>query len=399
MSDYRPVTDWRTDWDHADPAWAADPFTITDELRQSCPVAHTDRYGGAWMPTTLALIDEVLHETATYSSRETGVRPPGTNTKKSPPITSDPPEHQDHRRVLLASFAPKAVARLEPELRAYCRSLVGAVGGRERFDAAASYSQHIPTKALAGLLGLPDEDAGTFRGWVRAIMVDGHDDPSARATATAELKAYLSPLIAARRGREGDDVLTVVANAELHGEPLDENSAVGMAYLLVVAGVDTTWSALGTALWHLGTHPDDLARLAADPSLIPVAVEELLRAYAPVSIGRIAAVDTKLGGCPVASGQRILLPLFAANRDPATVDRPDEFVLDRSGNRHAAFGLGVHRCLGSNLARLELRVALEEWLVAFPRFAVVEPVRWTVGHVRGPHALLVQILQTADILR
>ena len=154
MGDYQPVTDWRTDWDHADPAWAADPFTITDELRQSCPVAHTRRYGGAWMPTTLALIDEVLHDTATYSSRETGVRPPGTNTKKSPPITSDPPEHQDHRRVLLASFAPKAVARLEPELRAYCRSLVGAVGGRERFDAAASYSQHIPTKALAGLLGL-----------------------------------------------------------------------------------------------------------------------------------------------------------------------------------------------------------------------------------------------------
>ena len=167
-----------------------------------------------------------------------------------------------------------------------------------------------------------------------------------------------------------------------------------MAYLLVVAGIDTTWSALGTALWHLGTHPDDLARLVADPALIPAAVEEFLRLYAPVSVGRIAAADDDAGRVPgqarrpgaraVRIGQPRRRPHF---------ERPDEFVIDRETNRHAAFGLGIHRCLGSNLARLELRVALEEWIAAFPRFRVVDPdaVTWTLGHVRGPHAVDVEI--------
>ena len=142
--------------------------------------------------------------------------------------------------------------------------------------------------------------------------------------------------------------------------------AVGMAYLLVVAGIDTTWSALGTALWHLGTHPDDLARLVAEPALIPAAVEEFLRLYAPVSVGRIAAAETSSGGCPVKPGDRVRCRSGRPTATPTHFDRPDEFVVDRETNRHAAFGLGIHRCLGSNLARLELRVALEEWIRRLP---------------------------------
>jgi hypothetical protein len=390
-----PVQDWRTDWDHGDPGWAADPFSIWADLREQCPVARTERYGGAVLVTTWDLIDAVTHDPAVYSSRETGVRPPGTNTKKSPPITSDPPEHQEHRRILLPSFAPQAINGLEDGIRAYCRQLIGRVEGQRRFDAAHAYSRHIPTHAIAALLGLPDDDADTFRGWVKAIMEDGHVDPAARERATAELKAYLLPLIDKRRGTDGDDVLSVVANAELDGRRLSDDMAAGMAYLLVVAGIDTTWSALGTALWHLGTHPDDLARLAADPDLIPTAVEEFLRLYAPVSVGRIATTDTELGGCPIPAGERVLVPFGSANRDAGHFERPDEFVIDRESNRHAAFGLGIHRCLGSNLARLELRVALEEWIAAFPRFRVVDPaaVTWTLGHVRGPHAVDVEILE------
>jgi cytochrome P450 len=185
-----------------------------------------------------------------------------------------------------------------------------------------------------------------------------------------------------------------VANAELDGTPLTEEMAVGMAYLLVVAGIDTTWSALGTAIWHLGTHPADLQRLVDDPGVLPSAVEEFLRAYAPVSVGRIAAVDSELGGCRVRSGERILGPVGAANRDPAVFEQADTFVIDREDNRHAAFGLGVHRCLGSNLARLELRVAIDEFIAAFPRFRVAdaEAVTWTRGHVRGPHAVPLEVL-------
>jgi cytochrome P450 len=392
-----PVHDWRTDWDHGDPAWATDPFVIWEDLRANCPVAHTERYGGGVLVTTWDLIDAVTHDPATYSSRETGVRPPGTNTKKSPPITSDPPDHQEHRRVLLPSFAPQAIARLEEGMRAYCRGLIADLGKRREFDAAREYARHIPTRAIVSLLGLPDDDADMFRGWVKAIMEEGHVDPGARERATAELKAYLVPLIDERRGVDGDDVLTVVANAELNQQPISDDMAAGMTYLLVVAGIDTTWSALGTAIWHLGTHADHRARLAADPALIPSAIEEFLRLYAPVSVGRIAAADAELGGCPVRSGDRVLLPFGSANRDTAHFERPDEFVLDRENNRHAAFGLGIHRCLGSNLARLELRVALEEWIAAFPEFRVVDPgaITWTLGHVRGPHAVPVQIMGDA----
>jgi hypothetical protein len=390
-----PVRSWQTDWDHADPAWAADPFSIWDELRSGCPVARTERYGGAWLVTTHGLIDGVAHDPATFSSRETGVRPPGTNTKKSPPITTDPPDHQGHRRVLLTSFAPRAVAQHETTIRAYCKELLAAVGEQRRFDAAEAYARHIPTKTVAMLLALPDDDAETFRGWVRDIMVEGHRDPAARERATAALKAYLAPLVAERRGGAGDDVLTTVASAELDGVPVSEEMAIGMAYLLVVAGIDTTWSALGTAIWHLGSHPDDLRRLTEDRSLLPTAVEELLRAYAPVSVGRIAVADTELGGCPVRAGERILLPLGSANRDPATFDRAGEVVIDRQVNHHATFGLGIHRCLGSNLARLELVVALDELLAAFPRFRVIDPDRvgWTVGHVRGPLSVPLEVLE------
>lgn len=387
-----PVNDWKTDWDHADPAWAAAPFEIFRDLRLSCPVARTERYGGAWMVTSHEMVEAVTHDTAMYSSAETGVRPPGTNTKKSPPITTDPPEHAEHRRILLPSFAPRAIASLEPELREYCRRLLADRSPGNHFDAASEYAQNIPTKALAQLMALPDDDADTFRRWVRAIMVEGHDDPAARQQATAELKDYLRPLIASRRGSTGDDVLSTVANHDVHGEPMTEDFAVGMAYLLVVAGIDTTWSALGTAIWHLGTHPGDLAKLVADPAGIPDAIEEFLRAYAPVSVGRIVQADTELGGCPVRAGERILVPFAAANRDPAVVERADEIVIDRQVNRHTAFGLGIHRCLGSNLARLELRVALEEFLAALPSFRIEDDVAWTVGHVRGPHAVPVEVL-------
>ncbi|WP_419851180.1 cytochrome P450 [Candidatus Poriferisocius sp.] len=393
-----PVQDWLTDWDHADPAWARDPFSITATLRDTCPVARTERYGGAWLVTTHELISAVVRDHEAFSSRETGVRPPGTNTKKSPPITSDPPDHGEHRRVLLPSFAPRYIAGLEDELRRYCKSLIAALPANGRFDAAGRFAQHIPTQAVAMLLDLPSADAATFRGWVRAIMVQGHADPGARHDAIAALQQYLRPLLENRRGGDGTDVLTIVASEQIDGEPLSDEMAVGMAYLLVVAGIDTTWSALGTALWHLGSHPADLARLVAEPELIPGAVEEVLRFYAPVAVGRIAANDVDFAGCPIRAGERLLLPFVSANRDPSAFDRADEFVIDRAANRHATFGLGIHRCLGSHLARLELRVALEEFIGAFPTFHVPNPeeVEWTPGHVRGPVAVPVETTGAAQ---
>ena len=164
--------------------------------------------------------------------------------------------------------------------------------------------------------------------------------------------------------------------------------------LLMVAGIDTTWSAIGASLWHLAQHPDDRRRLASDPSLIPTAVEEFLRAYAPVTMARMVAKDFELEGCPLKKDDWVLLPFPAANRDPGVFPDADRVIIDRAENRHAAFGLGIHRCIGSNLARMELRIALEEWIARYPDFELVDPdaVTWSAGQVRGPRTLPVTIL-------
>jgi cytochrome P450 len=163
--------------------------------------------------------------------------------------------------------------------------------------------------------------------------------------------------------------------------------------LMLVAGIDTTWSAIGASLWHLAKTPSDLERLVAEPELLPTAMEEFLRAYAPVTMGRLVREDMTWHGVDMKAEDWILLSFPAANRDPAKFDRADEVVIDREVNKHAAFGLGIHRCVGSHLARMELRVALEVWLERVPEFSLVdeEAVTWAAGQVRGPRALPLRI--------
>ena len=175
----------------------------------------------------------------------------------------------------------------------------------------------------------------------------------------------------------------------MDGKPVDDGIVLGMAALVLIAGVDTTWSAIGSSLWHLATHPDDRKRLVAEPELMPTAVEELLRAYSPVTMAREVTEDIEYAGCPMKAGDKVLMNFPAANRDPEVFEHPDEVQLDRAHNRHVAFGSGIHRCAGSNLARMELQVALEEWLARIPDFSLAEgaEVTWAGGQVRGPRIL------------
>jgi cytochrome P450 len=159
--------------------------------------------------------------------------------------------------------------------------------------------------------------------------------------------------------------------------------------LLLVAGIDTTWSAIGSAIWYLAGHAEDQRRLREDPGLWLTALEELLRAFAPVTMAREVVTDTSIAGCPIHAGDPLLLPFPAANRDPDAFERPDEVLLDRAHNRHLAFGVGIHRCLGSTLARMEIMVSIQRLLARLPPFRLADPdaVEWSTGQVRGPRVL------------
>ncbi len=215
------------------------------------------------------------------------------------------------------------------------------------------------------------------------LLEVGITDESAVQASSKAMSAYFADYVTRRRAQPADDLITVMANTTIDGAPAAMPDILGALRLLLIAGVDTTWSAIGSALWHLATHPADRARLVAEPSLLPVAIEELLRAYAPVTMARQVMKDTEVGGCPMQAGHMVLLSFPAANRDPAVFPDPDRVVIDRAENRHAAFGLGIHRCVGSNLARMEMTVAVETFLQRIPVFSMAGPVQWSDGTVRG----------------
>jgi len=393
-----PVDDFASDFDHTDPNWVSDPYPIWDDLRERCPIAHTDRYGGAWLPTRHEDVAAVAYDTERFSSRSAVMsnnRPPLEFAPAgiSPPISSDPPFHADARRVLLPAFAPKAIERLEAGMVEFCDSLLDELEGREVVDAAVDYAQHIPVRVISDMLGFPREDAELFRGFVHDVLESVNDSVEVRFAKLGGLITYLWAQIEDHVANPRDDLTSFLIDAEMAGQKLDPVHIAGTMGLLLVAGIDTTWSAIGSSIWHLAAHPADRERLVADPDLLPTAMEEFLRAYAPVTMARLVKEDMEWNGCPMKADDWILLSFPSANRDPEMFERADEVIIDREVNRHAAFGLGVHRCVGSNLARMEVRVALERWLARYPNFSLADPaaVRWSGGQVRGPRTLPVTI--------
>jgi cytochrome P450 len=384
-----PVENWVTDWDWLDDQWGENAIEIWNSVREQCPVATTERYGRAFMPVTMEAVAAVANDTEHFSSIWVNVGRPDAPRRPAPPITSDPPEHHGHRRLLLPAFSPKNVAPLEEDLRQFCRTLIAELDGADAADAAAQFSQHIPVHGICMLTGLPEEDADLFRDWIYRNFQFGPRDNAVRVAVATEMKEYVDRLLNDRLATPQDDMLTMIANAEIDGEAVDWDLKVGYINLLIIAGIDTTWSAIGSGLWHFAQHPDQVERLVAadnDDLLWNTATEEVLRYYAPVTMARKVVGDTEIGGCPVHAGDQMLLTFPAANHDPAAFENPDVFDMDRLNNRHVAFGLGIHRCVGSNLARLECTVAFQEWLRAFPNYALdtSKPTTWANGQIRGP---------------
>ncbi len=390
--DAKPVQDWVNDWDWLDDQWGANAIDIWNSVREVCPVATTERYGRAFMPVTMAGVSAIAKDTTNYSSVWVGVARPDAPRAPAPPITSDPPEHFDHRRLLLPAFAPKNVKPLEEKLRAYCQELIADLKGADTVDAAEQYSQHIPVHGICLLTGLPEEDADLFRNWIYRNFQLAPKDNTVRVQVITEMTEYVSAILEDRKKSPQDDMLTMIANAEIDGVPVSPELQAGYVRLLIIAGIDTTWSAIGSGLWHFAQHPEEVARLVAvdnDDVLWQTGSEEVLRYYAPVTMARKVIADTEVSGCPVHAGDQVLVTFPAANHDPAAFEDAHEFQLDRERNPHVAFGLGIHRCVGSNLARLEVLVGLQEWLRAFPHYSLdaTRPTTWANGQVRGPRSI------------
>ncbi len=398
------VTDWATDFDHTDPAWVSNPFPIWDDLRGRCPIAHSDRYNGVYLPTRHEDVSAIAYDTDHFTSKSVivsyGEVVDQAPVGGAPPITSDPPFHQHARRALLPPFSPKAIDPLSGPTRDLCEGLLDRLerevkAGRSVVDAATEYAQHIPPAVIAKMLGLPMEDGDKFREFIHDVIENVDATPEERMAGFERLDAYIAAHVEDHIATPREDLITYLLNTEIMGNKLTPADVFGPIILLLIAGIDTTWSAIGASLFHLAGAPEDRRRLVAEPELMPTAIEELLRAYAPVTMARIVKEPVEINGVQLEKDQWVLLPFPAANRDPEVFERADEVVIDREVNRHAAFGLGIHRCLGSNLARMELRTAIECWLARFPEFELADPsaVRWSAGQVRGPRSLPIRILQ------
>jgi hypothetical protein len=387
-----PVKDWVNDWDWLDDGWGENAIDIWNSVREQCPVGSTERYGRAFMPVTMEAVRDIANNTEDFSSIWVNVGRPDAPRAAAPPITSDPPDHHGHRRVILPAFNPKAVAEIEQEMRDYCRKLIKDLDGMNAVDAAVQYTQHIPVHGICILTGLPEEDADLFRDWIYKNFQLAPKDNAVRMQVLTEMTQYIDVILKDRLVNPKDDLLTTIATAEIDGKEVDWGIKVGYIRLQIIAGIDTTWSAIGSGIWHFAQHNDEVQRLVAVPNDDPLwntANEEVLRYYAPVTMARKVINDVKIAGCPMRAGEQTLVTFPAANHDPAAFEDAHIFQLDRQDNRHVAFGLGIHRCAGSNLARLEMLVAFQEWLRAFPNYSLdkTKKTTWANGQVRGPRVL------------
>ncbi|MFD4946774.1 cytochrome P450 [Streptomyces sp. NPDC058409] len=377
------------DFDLFSPPAAEDPFTVYDDIRGRCPVVHSENHGGYWIATSYQAVDDVAKNPELFSSVSISVPKNafGDDLAERPPITLDPPRHAPFRRTLLPAFSPRQIRMLEPSVREHARELLAHMVGRDHCDAAAEYAKKIPSRFMARMIGCDDDRQDEFAERMRALLEANEMDEIQAAMAFTQ--PFLDELIEQRRRDPGDDLVSCVLSAEIDGRPLTGPELIGSLVLIITAGIDTTWSALGSSLWHLARHPEDRKRLVADPGLIPTAVEEFLRAFSPVQIARVVTRDTEFHGAQLAEGDSVLLGIPSANRDTEEFPGAGRVDIGREVNRHLAFGVGIHRCIGSSMARMEMRIALEEWLRAIPEFTLApgDAVKWSTGHVWGPRRL------------
>ncbi|MFJ7206666.1 cytochrome P450 [Streptomyces sp. NPDC098789] len=362
-------------------------FDTYRELREQCPVGRSDRHGGFWFLTRAKDIFAAEHDPLTFSVAPSMLLPAFGTDVPLIPVDIDPPDHAGYRRILLPLFTPKAVARLDEDMRRSARHLAAKVAEQEVADVSREFARPLSTTVFSRLAGFPEQDWPLFDRWIDDIVYSRSADPRRARAAGHEVMEYFDALLGSRRDAPGgDDLIHHLSVAEIDGRKLTHDELLSLCYLLFLAGLDTTAWAVRSSLWYLAQHPEAQARLREHPDETPAAAEEFLRTLSPVqAMARTCLRDTEVAGRKIKAGDRVALVFGAGNRDPEAYDDPDDIVLDRRDNRHLAFGVGIHRCAASNLGRRELVVALQEFLAAVPEFSRTDPAEpW---HGLGPLTL------------
>ena len=372
MSNEKRAADWEPDQDRGGRARGAgsrSPQRLAeyDRLRKECPVAWTNDYQGQWTLTRFADVTEAARQPGTFESGQffTLALPEGGT---SIPITLNPPEHTVFRRMLNRYFTGQRMDQLEPVIRSYTRELIAPILEAGRSDVVGSLCQVLPARTLAALMNLPDEASRDLIAQMAQFEEMGWDPEKVAPVIFGVLASYIAQVVTQRRQEPLDPELDLLSGAmtmEVDGAPLSDEAVIGIGVQMIAAGHATSADALGAAIFRLATNPDIQARLRRQPELIPTAVEEFLRLEVPLpELGRRATRDIELQGRTIEAGEFVALNYAAANRDPEVFEHPDSCIIDRTPNRHLTFGSGIHKCLGAPLARLELRVVLEELLAA-----------------------------------
>lgn len=349
------------------------PYALYDQLRTSSPLLRVPPPFDAWMIFDYDSVNWALNDHETFSSR---VHAPQWF------IFFDPPAHTKLRGLISRAFTPRMIANLEPRIRELSRELLDRTAGRTEMDLATDFSVPLAMQVIAGMIGIPTADWPRYRQWSDIIMrlsysrSGGDDAERSRrdfTAVTAEIDAYLGDMIEQRRTTPRDDLLTRLIEAEVDGQRLSQQEILGFFQLLVVAGQETTANLINNAMLCLVENPSQLARLRAEPDLLPSAIEEVLRYRSPLQwIMRTPRRDVELNGQVIPAGQLVLPVLGSANRDPRQFPDAGSFDICRDPNPHVAFGHGIHFCLGAALSRMEARVALSDLLHRFRNFELAD---------------------------
>ena len=377
--------------------YVGDPHRFYDELRSSAPVAWCASRG-FWALTTHRDISEVSVDPERFRSGAGILVDEIGHSYDSPPtmMHTDPPAHTRYRRLVQPSFKPTAVRPLDESIRQIAVALLDDIVAGEPFDIVPALSVPFPLQVICRLLGADPARWPTFYEWSEATIPGNREmSPDERGAVQLEMWEHLIGLAAERRSTPLDDVVSQLAGAKIDGEELSEAELAMFLIQLLVAGNETTRNLISGGLVALAEHPDQLERLVDDPSMIPTAVEELLRWTSPVvSFLRTATRDTELSGVSITSGDPVLMVYAAANRDPAVFgDTAHTLDLRRDPNPHLGLGFGTHFCLGAPLARLEARIVLEELLARFSRIDLVGDVE------RSPSSIIAGVTRAPMILR